>query len=124
VLLYYSWNVVGPYWTVERRAEALASANLPPALAGLQKVDFQSTERNNGSPEGAHSRTYKYKSDDGTVFTVSFDFPFIEFWHELTECYRGTGWDLVSRHSSLGTSSKSGDAVEYIECDLSKSNGD
>jgi exosortase len=124
VILFYAWNVVGPYWAVEQRAEALTAIDMPATLAGLNKVDFAATERNNGSQDGAHSRTYKYQSEDGTSYTVSCDFPFVEFWHELTECYRGSGWELLSRRTSAPSGVPASGSWGYVESDFSKPSGD
>jgi hypothetical protein len=120
----YAWNVVGPFHAVERRAEALAATDMPASLCGLNKVDFVASERNSGNPEGPHSRTYKYRSDDGTTYTVSFDFPFSENWHELTNCYRGIGWELAKRQENPLVDAESKESWGFVDGDFTKTGGD
>jgi exosortase len=124
VVLFYAWNVVGPFRAVEQRAEAVTVSEMPMALCGLNKVDFESVERNYGSPDGTHSRTYKYKSEDGTTYTISFDFPFVEYWHELTNCYRGSGWELIERRPRPYIDQQTAESWGYVEADFTKPDSD
>ena len=124
VLAGYAWNVVGPFRVVEQRAEAMTAGDMPATLCGLSKIDFEPLERNSGSPDGAHSRIYKYRSEDGTTYTISLDFPFIQNWHELTICYRGSGWDLVERRPRPYIDQQTAESWGYVEADFTKPDGD
>lgn len=70
-----------------------------PAVIQTEKNEWQrqpeSTfeKRDVDSPFGAHSRTWRYKSKNGIVAVVSFDYPFPE-WHDLRKCYRAIGWNV------------------------------
>ena len=44
---------------------------------------------------GEYSRVWTYRGP-GRVDMISLDYEFID-WHELTDCYRGQGWKLMSR---------------------------
>jgi exosortase len=44
-------------------------------------------------PFGAHSRVWRYQKDGGLTALVSLDYPF-PGWHDLRNCYQGTGWTL------------------------------
>jgi hypothetical protein len=123
VVLFYALNVAATYRPAVQRAIEIAAQDLPASLCGLSKVDFEAVERSDDHFDGAHSRTYKYRSDDGMTYTVSFDFPFIEYWHELTNCYRGNGWDLLQRRACPYTDPQSKESWEYVEGDFSKPDG-
>jgi exosortase len=119
----YTWNVLGPYWQVERRAEAVAAEDLPASLCGLSKVDFEAVERTQSASVGAHSRTFRYRAPDETTYTLSFDFAFVESWHELTICYHGNGWEMSERRVCPFVDEHTSENWGYVEADFSKPDG-
>ena len=68
---------------------------MPAQLGALPRESFHVTERDTGSDFGNFSRSWRYRLGN-RVATVSIDYPF-RGWHELTECYRGVGWNLHER---------------------------
>lgn len=72
---------------------------------------------------GSHSRQWYYQLGR-TVAVVAIDYPFEEPWHELTSCYRLSGWTVKGRRIGRATP-RGGDEAgfEYVECVFSKPSG-
>lgn len=60
----------------------------------LQVASFQATSRGNRNSAGQHSRAWGTSIPGGRM-TISLDFPFVKF-HDLTVCYHGQGWRILS----------------------------
>ncbi len=111
-----------------RRAEAspaflaLTEQDMPQELSvggtKLTRGEFNSPKRNSNDIMGEHSRQWKY---DGREFAmlVSVDFVFRDF-HELTVCYEGLGWNLVSRR----VFTRPGTEQRLVEASFTKETGD
>lgn len=97
-------------------AARFQQADLPAQLAGWTLVDYELTERQPGAELGHFSNKWRFRR--GTVeCLVSIDYPFFG-WHDLTVCYRGSGWVLLDRRDL----DRAGGA--YIEAELSKPTGE
>lgn len=102
----------------------LAPQDLPSTISGLHKTDFKPARRSADNIQGKYSRTYFFRSDDGTDYMLSFDFPFPGMWHELTECYTANGWKPIERQvASAEIGGKSGEPWKYVEATFMKSGG-
>lgn len=82
---------------------------VPAELGGLKLVGFEEVERPGQSELGDYSRTYVYEDEQGTKYTVSFDFPFSGGWHELCVCYKNTGWTLIERKLDMEAADADGE---------------
>jgi hypothetical protein len=60
----------------------------------LELVDFQEIKRKRDDILGEESRIWAFRTKQGNDLYVSVDFPFGPEWHELSVCYRGTGWEV------------------------------
>lgn len=83
--------------SIEPHAHVLAlnETSLPTEFSGLQREGFDSAQRDVADILGEHSRTWRY-SGLGQETVLSMDFVFHSF-HELTRCYAGNGWRIMSR---------------------------
>ena len=63
----------------------------------VERTNYFEEERERGNDVGQYSRTYAYADEAGDKYTVSFDFPFGPDWHDLAQCYMGSGWQMASR---------------------------
>jgi len=108
------------YPTVQR-AVAVTSESLPEMIGDLERQGFEATLRPANDMNGKYSRTFKYSAPDGTEYVVSFDFPFIGGWHELTECYLASGWEKVRRE--IRTAPEGAGGWKYVVADFEKPNG-
>jgi hypothetical protein len=80
---------------VVERLRGLGEDDLPDRLGGTPRVGFENVERDTQSAFGNYSKYWRYASPRGTA-VVAVDYPF-RGWHELSQCYRGIGWDLRER---------------------------
>ena len=70
--------------------------DLPRSIGGWERqkgASFESRDRDN--PFGADSRTWQYRSKNGLLAVVSFDYPFPE-WHDLRDRYQSIGWNMTN----------------------------
>jgi exosortase len=74
------------------QALALDAAAAPATVGLLERVDFETQERNRDDISGQYSRVYRYRDPEGNQYLLSCDFPFGPFWHDLTVCYTSVGW--------------------------------
>jgi exosortase len=105
------------------RALALGSDALPNQLGGLKRSDFRLEERNPDDIFGRYSRMYEYRDDHDNLYIVSCDFPFGRGWHELTDCYRGNGWDLKDRQVIHEAANATGRSWNPVKANFSKPDG-
>lgn len=78
-----------------QRAIDLDESFEPVAGVDLKFVRFETDERNKFDAWGEYSRTYLYEDQDGKMYSVSIDFPFGPHWHDLRDCYKGSGWTIT-----------------------------
>jgi hypothetical protein len=69
--------------------------SLAEQYGGWRRVGHRIEQRNTDSIWGEHSAVWDFSSKE-TLASVSLDYPF-EGWHELTNCYRNTGWQIDFR---------------------------
>jgi len=74
--------------------------------------------RNPGSEFGELSRVWTYQVGRAEA-TFSLDYPF-PFWHDLTRCYTGQGWELSSQSVRAIEGDGDGDGSDFVEVGLSK----
>lgn len=117
-LFVYAVSVLAERMPTVQRAIAVTTESLPDTLGGLTKKNFESTQRAANDKNGKYSRTFTYVAPDETEYVVSFDFPFIGGWHELTECYLAGGWEKVNREVRPAPDG-AGD-WKYVEADFAK----
>lgn len=106
--------------TVAEGAERLERKSLPAEQNGWKQAGYEVIHRGSKSFYGETSKTWTFESPIGDVL-LSFDYPFLG-WHELTRCYRGDGWHVLSRRAD--DSAADTDAMEYMEVELSKPTGE
>lgn len=84
-------------------AQQMISLNwLPASISQWHQITNERIERHRGSDEGQFSEVWHYATPSLHA-QVSFDFPFFG-WHELTDCYRSRGWQIIKQevHSRDG----------------------
>ncbi len=69
--------------------------DLPAKLDDWSVVDYKIDSRERGSDLGKRSDLWTYRAPNCTA-QISLDQPF-PGWHELTTCYKNSGWNLLSR---------------------------
>ena len=70
--------------------------DLPLAINDWKRDFYMSEDRNRGSDLGERSDLWQYRSASGIKAVASLDQPF-PGWHELTTCYKNSGWTQLSR---------------------------
>jgi hypothetical protein len=104
----------------EQRAR-FQQADLPEKLGGWTLVAYELTERAPGDELGHFSNKWRFRR--GTVeCLVSVDYPFFG-WHDLTNCYRGSGWMIVERRD-FGPADAGRVNGAYLEAEMSKPTGE
>ncbi|MFV1968602.1 MAG: exosortase U [Pirellulaceae bacterium] len=81
-------------------AEQMSSEALPEKTGTWQRGEYETVERGVGSVFGQFSQFWNYESPS-FASVVSVDYPFYE-WHDLSVCYRGSGWKIVERRQMSG----------------------
>jgi exosortase len=93
--------LVGLHWALRESdpdpggspAALAPNADLLPAKVGAwERRDFAPQERDANNFFGEHSLVWAYARPEVAAL-VSLDYPF-PHWHDLTWCYRGTGWQI------------------------------
>ena len=120
------YQIGGSLWAAETTTAELKSIEarlLPDEFGVWRRVEFNEVQREHNSVFGEFSKVFVYQHTvSGQTVQISVDYPFRRAWHELTACYRGIGWELVSRqvrHASSGTES-----WNYVEAHFNKPTGD
>ncbi|HEX4413924.1 MAG TPA: exosortase U [Lacipirellulaceae bacterium] len=124
VLLVSAFELSADRLPAVQTAVQLGPENMPAELCGLHRTDFHPFQRGANNIQGKYSRTYFYTADDGTTYTVSFDFPFPGYWHELSECYVAAGWHPIKREILADDKAKA-DAPKwrFVDARFAKSGG-
>lgn len=109
---------------VDAFAAGLQAGVMPEELLGMKLVLTDHQQRDSESLFGANSVVYEYKHDNGDVYLVSCDFPFVGGWHELSVCYRGIGWQMTDRTIEQGGETQgAGGAYDYAQLTMTKPDG-
>ena len=90
------------------------------------QIDYRAQNRSRGSDLGLRSDTWVYETLARRLrATISMDQTF-PGWHELTTCYRNTGWKLTKRKLLYSETKVNGESVQwpYIEAHFQKNTGE
>ncbi|MCH2179369.1 MAG: exosortase U [Mariniblastus sp.] len=90
------------------------------------QINYRAQNRARGSDLGLRSDTWVYETPNRRLrTTISMDQTF-PGWHELTTCYRNTGWKLTNRKLLHRPIEINGETVEwpYIEAKFQKETGE
>jgi hypothetical protein len=123
-----------PLWAAEEprrvevnieRALAIGATDLPQRIDEVTRASFKEEERAREDVFGQFSRVFEYHDGHENAYLVSCDFPFGPDWHDLTVCYRGTGWELTERRvvSLPGNSQSGGGSWDYVEAHFQRPDG-
>jgi len=90
----------------DKLSESVTAELLPEDLAGWTQTAYELSDRRGGENmqgnydfgQFSHSFTYQGSGElaQGTT-QVSMDYPFTGGWHELSACYRASGWSILER---------------------------
>jgi exosortase/archaeosortase family protein len=105
------------------RAMQIDRQSLPSSLLGLRCVDFRSEHRDSQHIMGEHSQVFSFSDQANLPVLVSCDFAYPGGWHELSVCYRGIGWELLSRRIVVPDTSASDRRWPIVELVLRKPDG-
>lgn len=95
-------------------SQNLDAGSLPATIDDWNQTEFVVTDRSGGENMignydfGQYSHQYTYEAGNLRA-SVSIDFPFTGGWHELSACYRASGWTILDR---TATTDDSGGYVE------------
>jgi exosortase len=95
--------------------------DLPEELGGWTLVEFQPEERALRDRVALYSDEWLFRRGP-LVCRVSIDYPFSD-WHELTVCYRGTGWQVIDRRPVIDWQ-ESGPDGPYVQVALLRQSGE
>ena len=106
-----------------------SEGDIPKEIENWTRVAFKTDTRNIGSDFGERSDVWQYKSPS-CYATASLDQTF-PGWHELTTCYRNSGWKIIQRkalkaHQALGleNASDTENNWDMIEVTMEKPTGE
>ncbi len=77
-------------------ASVIDQHSVTPSNPDWQVVDFERKSRSSRSVWGENSLVWTLRNGEGLQMTMSIDY-FFRKWHELTVCYRSSGWQLDGR---------------------------
>jgi exosortase len=116
---------LGSFLVPEERGEIqivrFESEDIPETLDGWSLIEYQPDERVLQERFSLYSDEWVYGRGPLAV-RVSIDYPFTG-WHELTVCYRGSGWQLKNRQSFRGQDGSDADGP-YVEASLTRPTGE
>jgi exosortase len=98
-----------------------AETYLPTSINGWDVVGFEMEERERGAAFGDFSSRWVLRGGGGECI-ASVDRPFWG-WHDLTICYRGTGWELLDRRD-VGERGPEDGPGHYVEARFSRPTGE
>ena len=105
---------------------AFEEGDIPNEIDNWQKIDYRNEVRNRSADFGLRSDGWQFRTPRCTPY-VSFDQPF-PGWHELTTCYKNSGWNLIKRTrmepSSNTVTQRSAQPWSYIEATFKKETGE
>ncbi len=108
----------------------LKETSLPAELDGWRQIKngYKSDDRSRGSDFGEKSDSWTFLSPTGRGFLAlaSFDQAF-PGWHELTTCYKNSGWELIVRKKQeyeLPGADGESTSWPYIEAHFEKATGE
>ncbi len=73
--------------------EILSESSVDTAIAGFQRTNYEIEERDRTSDNGSFSNVWDFQGNS-LMARVSCDHSF-RGWHDLRDCYRGTGWEVM-----------------------------
>ena len=122
---FFSTDVTKPFSQVDL---PLNMSTVGPGGEALKwtQIDYRAQNRSRGSDLGLRSDTWIYETPARRLrSTISMDQTF-PGWHELTTCYRNTGWKLTKRKLLYSAIEVDGDNVQwpYIEAHFQKDTGE
>jgi exosortase len=109
-----------------KRALLINERTLPTKLQGATLAEHRMQQRDDDHLLGEYSSVFTYVDDDlQTPALVSCDFAYPNGWHELSVCYRGIGWEVLSRQvvSLASPATSAGNQWPLVELTLRKSDG-
>ena len=118
---FFSTDVTEPF----SEGDLPATMNTQDNLEWTQ-INYRAQNRSRGSDLGLRSDTWVYETPNRRLrSTISMDQTF-PGWHELTTCYRNTGWKLINRKLLYSPVEINGETVEwpYIEASFQKETGE
>ena len=105
---------------------AFEEGDIPNEIANWQKVDYKKEVRNRSADFGLRSDGWQFRAPRCAPY-VSFDQTF-PGWHELTTCYKNSGWNLIRRtrmEPSPNTVTQDGSqSWTYVEATFKKETGE
>ena len=106
----------------------LKETSLPEQIEDWKQVPngYKSDDRSRGSDFGEKSDSWTYMSPNRFFALASFDQAF-PGWHELTTCYRNTGWKMTTRDKrEFDFDGPNGEKISwpYIEAHFEKDTGE
>ncbi|RIK78047.1 MAG: hypothetical protein DCC67_12030 [Planctomycetota bacterium] len=124
-LSFMGWSYAHPAAPAANVADArrLDGESLPSALAGFRRTAFKAEQRERDDIFGEFSRTYSFTDENARSYMASCDFPFSQGWHELTVCYRGSGWEVTRRETRKLPGGRQDETWPITEADLEQSDG-
>jgi hypothetical protein len=103
--------------------------DLPREIDGWTRVKFNTDSRSRGSDFGERSDVWQYRSVNCAA-SASLDQTF-PGWHELTTCYRNTGWKITGRRAlspaqalDLDKTQVTDDSWHMVEVTMEKPTGE
>ena len=102
-------GVVGgkPAASVEPLAvsQSITAEHLPESVGVWKRASFEASDKREGQANivgnydfGQFSNIYQFDGNE-LKSQVSMDFPFTGGWHELSACYRASGWEILERNA-------------------------
>ena len=88
-------------------------ADLPAKLGDWNIVEYSIDTRDHGSDLGKRSDLWQYRAPNCRA-SVSLDQPF-PGWHELTTCYKNSGWTLLKRERKVAKFETKGEDGEVFQ---------
>jgi len=82
-------------WAIREQLSHLGEETLPAKQGPWERQRFRFVERDRNDQWGRYSCCWDYRAKDVQA-VASLDCPFVA-WHELTNCYRLTGWEVMEQ---------------------------
>jgi exosortase len=105
--------------------ETINAESLPATVGNWRRTGFRLDKRDQGGFFGyGDSKVFVYENKrTQQTAIISLDYPFPPKWHELTNCYRGAGWQLAER-SSRAEMTADGENWSFAVASFDRPSGD
>ena len=105
--------------------EKINAESLPATVDNWRRTGFRLDKRDEGGFFGfGDSKVFLYEhTETQHTAIISLDYPFPPKWHELANCYRGAGWQLVER-MSRAEMTRDGENWEFAVASFHRPSGD